>query len=94
MSGHNSYAGCRYCDLQGIYNNHVYYPTTPPLDKAGKSYNPLDLPIRTHKDFKERIEQIENTLPSSLHRKLASKLGKNINHKLIFFVIIQKLIIF
>jgi len=29
LTGHNSYMGCRYCDLKGVYSNHVYYPTTP-----------------------------------------------------------------
>ena len=28
ITGHNSYSGCRFCDIQGIYSNkyrHVYF---------------------------------------------------------------------
>jgi hypothetical protein len=68
---------CRYCDLRGIYNNHVYYPTTPPSDEMNyRVYNPSNLPKRTHENYKTRIEQIE-IMPSSRTRdKLVSNLGK------------------
>jgi hypothetical protein len=67
---------CRYCDLRGIYNNHIYYPTTPPVNnKTNKAYDPSNLPKRTHNDYKARIEQIVTTSPSKT-RALASDLGK------------------
>ena len=76
LTGHNSYMACRYCDLKGIYTNHVYYPTTPPSDKPSKSYDPSNLPMRTHKDFKARIERIEKMPLSKSRNELASELGK------------------
>lgn len=70
---------CRYCDLRGIYNNHIYYPTIPPdkNHKINKTYDPSNLPKRTHKDYKTRIEQIiKIPLPSRMRDVLASDLGK------------------
>lgn len=76
LTGHNSYMACRYCDLRGIYNNHVYFPTTPPLGETNKIYNPSDLPKKTHEDYKTRIEQITAIPPSRTRDALASDLGK------------------
>lgn len=67
---------CRYCDLRGIYKNHVYYPTTPPSDEIITSYDPSNLPKRNHSDYKERIEQIMKVPPSKKRDLLASDLGK------------------
>ncbi|KAF0333002.1 transposase domain-containing protein [Gigaspora margarita] len=47
-TGHNSYQGCRYCELQDTYFNHIYYPTTPPKKKNGTTYDPAKLPQKTH----------------------------------------------
>jgi hypothetical protein len=82
--------GCRYCDLKGIYNNHVYYPTTPPSSRVNETYyNPSNLPKRTHEDYITRIEQII-TIPRSKTRDiLASNLGKFINNKLIYIFSLQ-----
>ncbi|CAG8727529.1 8692_t:CDS:2, partial [Racocetra persica] len=33
LTGHNSYKGCRYCNIKGIYFSHIYYPTKPPRDQ-------------------------------------------------------------
>ena len=70
---------CRYCDLWGIYNNHIYYPTTPPSDanNTNETYDPSNLPRRMHSDYVTRIGQIVSTKPSSRTRELlASNLGK------------------
>lgn len=79
LTGHNSYMACRYCDLRGIYNNHIYYPTTPPSDananNTNKTYDPSNLPKRTHSDYVTRIGQIV-TISSSRTHELASNLGK------------------
>lgn len=76
LSGHNSYKACRYCDLRGVFNNHVYYPTTPPSNKF-KKYDPLNLPKRTHEDYETRIEQVMSNLqlPSKIREKLVSNSG-------------------
>jgi hypothetical protein len=67
---------CRYCDLRGIYCNHIYYPTTPPSVEINKTYDPSNLPKRTHKDYKERIERILTIPPSRKRDELATDLGK------------------
>lgn len=68
--------GCRYCDLRGIYNNHIYYPTTPPSGEMNRTYDPLNLPKRTHSDYVTRVEQIVSLSPSKARDSLASNLGK------------------
>jgi hypothetical protein len=77
LTGHNSYLACRYCDLRGMYNNHVYYPTTPPSDASNtnETYDPSNLPKRTHNDYVARIGQLA-TIPPSRIREVASNLGK------------------
>jgi len=75
---------CRYCDLRGIYNNHVYYPTTPPSNVINETYNPSNLPKRTHRDYKTRIEQIEKIPPLRTRNALASDLGNNLIN-IVFF---------
>jgi hypothetical protein len=55
LTGHNSYSGCRFCNLQGTLNtenNHVYYPLQQDI-------NPQQLPIRTHDEMLNKISQIE-----------------------------------
>ncbi|CAG8704401.1 23008_t:CDS:2, partial [Gigaspora rosea] len=32
-TGHNSYQGCRYCNICGIWENHVYFPSRPLKNK-------------------------------------------------------------
>ncbi|CAG8571192.1 9608_t:CDS:2 [Dentiscutata erythropus] len=59
LTGHNSYSECRYCNIVGIYSSHVYYPTKPPRGKEGKTYDPANLPLRTHNEFKRRIQEIQ-----------------------------------
>jgi hypothetical protein len=65
-----------------MYNNHVYYPTTPPSDarpsdasNTNETYDPSNLPKRTHNDYVARIGQIVTILPSRI-REAASNLGK------------------
>ncbi|RIA79710.1 hypothetical protein C1645_702044, partial [Glomus cerebriforme] len=78
LTGHNSYKACRYCDIRGIYFNHIYYPTTLPtslLNEINKNYNPSNLPQRTHNDYKTRVEQIMTIPPSKARNKMVSELG-------------------
>ena len=56
LTGHNSYSGCRFCNLQGTLNEmnrHVYYPLQQNID-------PKQLPIRTHNEMLNNINQIEH----------------------------------
>jgi hypothetical protein len=87
LTGHNSYMACRYCDLRGIYNNHIYYPTTPPSDanNTNETYDPSNLPKRMHSDYVTRIGQIVTIEPSRTRELLASNLGKYIYLVYFFF---------
>ena len=56
-TGHNSYQGCRYCNLCGIWENHIYFPTKPPKNKKEITYDPNNLPKRTHQDYLRKIQK-------------------------------------
>ncbi|GES98992.1 transposase domain-containing protein [Rhizophagus clarus] len=64
-------------DTPGIYNNHIYYPTTPPSDanNTNETYDPSNLPRRMHSDYITRIGQIVTIEPSRTRELLASNLG-------------------
>lgn len=78
LTGHNSYKGCRFCDIRGIYTNHIYFPTKPPMGKEDKyqTYDPENLPIRTHEQFKDRIFRINNTRSAIEKATLVSEFGE------------------
>ena len=63
LTGHNSYMGCRFCNLQGTLglNNHVYYPL--------QNNNPKQLSIRTHNEMLNKIEQLEGSQKENLIRE-------------------------
>jgi hypothetical protein len=55
LTGHNSYSGCRFCNIRGTLNemnNHVYYPLRQNID-------PKRLPLRTHDEMLNSVNQIE-----------------------------------
>ena len=63
-TGHNSYQGCHFCSLRGMYcakNKHVYYPILPLKESIGNHYKPNDLPEKTHHDYLQDIDTIENS---------------------------------
>ncbi|CAG8764554.1 17043_t:CDS:1, partial [Racocetra persica] len=60
LTRHNSYRGCRYCNLKGVCTNHIYYPTTPPTDVNTMRYCASNLPSRTHEKWKERLKKIRD----------------------------------
>ncbi|GES83593.1 transposase domain-containing protein [Rhizophagus clarus] len=64
-------------DTPGIYNNHIYYPTTPPSDanNINETYDLSNLPRRMHSDYITRIGQIVTIEPSRTRELLASNLG-------------------
>ena len=52
-TGHNSYLGCRFCNLRGTLNkenNRVYFPL--------QNVDPKHLPIRTNEDYLNKINQL------------------------------------
>ncbi|CAG8851516.1 5438_t:CDS:2, partial [Gigaspora margarita] len=58
ITGHNSYQGCRYCNLKGIRTNYIYYPTIPPTNVNSIRYCASNLPSQTHGKWKERLKKI------------------------------------
>ncbi|CAG8801621.1 21951_t:CDS:1, partial [Cetraspora pellucida] len=58
ITGHNSYKGCRYCNLRGVHTNYIYYPTTLPPNFNSERYCPANLPNRTYEEWKERFKKI------------------------------------
>jgi hypothetical protein len=69
LTGHNSYSGCRFCNLRGTLNkanNHIYYPL--------QDINPRQLDIRTHDEMLNNIDQIEQ-LEGNRKENLASNYG-------------------
>jgi hypothetical protein len=57
LTGHNSYSGCRFCNIQGTLNrenNHIYYSLKQDID-------PKRLPIRTHNEMLDKASQIEQS---------------------------------
>lgn len=60
LTGHNSYSGCRFCNLQETLsstNNHVYYP----LPNIPNNNNLIQLPpIRTHNEMLNKTNQLEH----------------------------------
>lgn len=77
LTGHNSYKGCRYCDICGIYTNHVYFPTMPPIgdEDSYETYDPDNLPMRDHDQFKGRIQQLDSARSDKERRELEVEFG-------------------
>ena len=76
LSGHNSYKGCRYCNIKGLYVNHVYYPITPSVEFDLINYDPNNLPLRSHKEYKEMIKDLEHATTQQEIKKLQQNYGK------------------
>jgi hypothetical protein len=76
LTGHNSYKGCRYCNIRGLYINHIYYPTTPPIGFDSISYNADDLPLRSHKEFKKMIQNLKCATTQKAISNLQQNYGK------------------
>lgn len=63
MTGHNSYLGCRFCYLKGVYSEesrHVYYPCSMPRTSDITDFDPKELPKRTEDNFFNDISKIIN----------------------------------
>jgi hypothetical protein len=81
LTGHNSYMGCRFCYLKGIYcqqSKHVYYPCSIPRDSDIldiQDFDPLNLPKRTPHTFERDIFNIENEYQNSIRKSLIKNSG-------------------
>ncbi len=85
--GHNAYQGCRYCNLCGIYQGHVYFPTQPPKKVKGTKYDPKNLPLRTHSEYLQSATKWTNTKNNREKKQLELQSGKfNLLSKLELFI--------
>ncbi|KAF0460897.1 transposase domain-containing protein [Gigaspora margarita] len=79
ITGHNSYMGCRMCDLKGIRdltNNHIYYPLKPPRDyHKSPSYNIRNLPLRNHNKYDKLSQEWQNLQTDAAKKKFAQDTG-------------------
>jgi hypothetical protein len=75
-TGHNSYKGCRFCNIRSIYSRHIYFPTTPPIGKEEcEVYDPQNLPLRTHNQFRDNIHQLNRANTLREKEKLEAEFG-------------------
>ena len=74
-TGHNSYEGCWYCKLCGIYERHVYYSTTPPRNTNGVKYTPEHLPKKMHQDYLENIQTLNKAKNNTQKKQLEKNTG-------------------
>ena len=68
ITGHNSYSGCRFCDIQGIYSNkyrHVYFH---PKQKGNYTK-------KNHSNWLACINEIEATTTTKEKELLIKKYG-------------------
>ena len=73
-TGHNSYQGCWYCKLNGIYEKYVYYPTIPPKNTSYIQYNPESLPKIIHQDYLLNIQELNKAKNNAQKKQLEKKL--------------------
>lgn len=83
LTGHNSYMGCRFCYLKGVYcqqSRHVYYPCSMPVSEDSdnqviQNFDPLNLPKRTPHAFELDILNIENEYQNTIKQSLIKNSG-------------------
>jgi hypothetical protein len=69
ITGHNSYSGCRFCNIQGVYSQkykHVYFPNTK-----------RECTKKNHSDWLTYINEIEAATTNNEKEILIKKYGKN-----------------
>jgi len=79
ITGHNSYHGCRFCDIEGVYSQkhrHIYFPPKP---------NCMN---RDHSDWKKYIYEIETAAMNKKKEILIRNYGKYFDIILLFYKLI------
>ena len=78
LTGHNSYMGCRFCYIKGIYcqqSKHIYYPCSMPKDFNIQNFDPLNLPKRTPRTFERDILKVENESQNNVKKSYIKETG-------------------
>lgn len=66
ITGHNSYSGCRFCNIEGVYSKqhrHIYFPPTRKYTK------------KNHSDWLSHIQEIEVATTNKEKGELIRKYG-------------------
>ena len=74
-TGHNSYQGYRYCNIHGVWENHVYFSTKPSKSKKSTTYDPNNLPKRTHQDYLSKIQKLKMVKSKKDREKIETATG-------------------
>lgn len=86
LTGHNSYLGCRFCYLKGVYCNisrHVYFPCNMPRGYNNTDYNSSNLNERTESSFQQDILLVENSEYERERKDHIKQTGKLFNNILL-----------
>lgn len=77
-TGHNSYMGCRYCELKGVLcktNNHVYFPLRKMNDDQ-TTYDPYNIPYRQHNTYSNVFKLIKDAKNDAEYKDICKNYGK------------------
>ena len=92
LTGHGSYCGCRFCEIQGIHHSGMYFPLQPPLDTMeemrDKVYEVGQLPKRTMQKTLYQLEKIKNGQKDFI-KKFGKIYNKNKSQGLAFLLCSQ-----
>lgn len=79
VKGHNGFSPCRMCEITGVRTPGDRATTHyVPLSRVGfsqNSYDPLNLPLRTHEDFIRKARKVQMAPNNAQHERLAKKYG-------------------
>jgi len=70
ITGHNSYHGCRFCNIEGVYSQkyrHIYFPFK------------LNCTNKDHSDWIKHIDEIETATTNKEKETLIRNYGKYFN---------------
>jgi hypothetical protein len=106
LTGHGSYGYCNYCDIQGIFNKHIYCPLTKPTAGTTPSnvdlsewrvYNANQLPIRdaVRDECRARTEDrnFKKRTPLWDSDTVSWPWGYGIDHMHLFYLNVAKLML-
>jgi hypothetical protein len=80
IKGVNAIVPCRTCTIRGVRKiqsrgTNYYVPLTTPHRQERPSFDPFDLPYRTHDSFDKVLQQIENAPTKKSREKIAKDHG-------------------
>ena len=70
ITGHNSYSGCRFCNIQGTYSQKYRYVYFHPKSRGNYEQ-------KNHSNWLSQVNEIENTEIVREKERLIQQYGKN-----------------